>query len=193
MEKCSCGQPGAVVCSYCQRSRCKKHSQVEDEQKYCVPKCVEAMAVASSMVDREIPSFPFYSYNFPIDKMRHWIELQGKRVFTVEEARSATGLDAAAYLSRLEKKGELEWIGRGKYQRTEKLFLVDFEETRMFAENLNDRVREILRIFIEQDLRRLVVQLREESIKLASVEVRRCAGELEKVLDRVFSRGGVDG
>jgi hypothetical protein len=135
---------------------------------------------------RAVPPFPFYAYDFPIDKMRHWIELQRDRAFTAQEAQVATGLDASSYLRRLGRKGEVERLEYARYRRTDQLWLVDFEQaTKRFEDNAK-QVKMMLHLFIEVELRALVIRLHNEAGKLCSVEVKRCAAELEAVLDKTF-------
>ena len=135
---------------------------------------------------RQPPPFPFENYDFPIDRLRHWIELQGNRVFSVQAAREATGLDASGFLLRLRDKGEVEHVATALYRKTERLWLVDFEATAKHNAKFSANIRALLYVTVEHDLRALQARLLDESTKLSSVEVRRCANELGKILDKVF-------
>jgi hypothetical protein len=141
---------------------------------------------------RTAPPFPYDSYAFPIDKMRHWIEMQGDREFTAREASGATELDGNRLLPRLAAKGEVvDVAGTNFYRRAPGLWLVDFERIEESARKMTDGLNNILEVGVGLPIRRIAERLREEARRQpkTNLEVLLCADELEHILDRAFGGG----
>lgn len=98
------------------------------------------------MSERKIPPklFHLHYYDFPVDQVRHWIELQEGRPFSTEEARKAVDVDASRVLGRLSRKGEIECLGRSMYRQRESFMFVDFEAADRRHKGFDEGLQKIL-------------------------------------------------